>query len=66
MIAAKQARDVLLADAASPDAAMARLQGLLDERYQGDAAGGWDVVAPNGLTRLGMTAAQDGIAWPAC
>ena len=40
MIATKHDFDVLLADAASHDAAF-YLQALMDERYQYDAAGGW-------------------------
>lgn len=58
MIATKHDLSVLLDDASSHDAALAHLQCLMDERYQHDAAGVWGVVEPNGLTRLGLTAAE--------
>lgn len=48
----------LLADASAHAAALAHLQCLMDERYQFDVAGVWGVVEPNGLTRLGLTAAE--------
>lgn len=58
MIATKHDLTVLLADATAHGAALAHLQCLMDERYQHDAAGVWGVVEPNGLTRLGLTAAE--------
>lgn len=58
MIATKHDIAVLLADEATYIAALAHLQCLMDERYQYDAAGTWGIVEPNGLTRLGLTAAE--------
>jgi len=58
MIATKHDLDALLADESTHAAALAHLQCLMDERYQYDAAGAWGVVEPNGLTRLGVTAAE--------
>lgn len=58
MIATKHDLETLLADPATHDAALAWLQAIMDERYQYGAAGVWGIVEPNGLTRLGLTAAE--------
>ena len=58
MIATKHDIDVLLANPLTHDAALAHLQCLMDERYNYDATGAWGIVEPNGLTRLGLTAAE--------
>lgn len=58
MIATKYDLETLLSDPAARDAALSWLQAITDERYQFGADGAWGIVEPNGLTRLGLTAAE--------
>ena len=58
-IATKHDLEIYLADPATHDRALAYLQAVVDERYNYGPAG-WGIVEPNGLTRLGLTAAEAG------
>lgn len=58
IIATKHDLDVYLADPTTNDAALAYLQAIMDERHNYGPDGGWGIVEPNGLTRLGLTAAE--------